>query len=148
MAERMIDKRPKGADATGSGGGFDVVLVPHGSVDQEMVVGRISAADVPTVSPSRIRSAKRFLRKLKDSPLQMRFHRELFWSISSSDAYVEVQGRTESHEYENSVEQEAHQLLGKLSQSIEKLGDVRSAFRAELLAAIEEGDQLLKKAAR
>ena len=148
MADRMIDKQNKGADLRSLGDGFDVVLVPHGSVDQEMVVGRIGAADVSTVSPSRVRSAKRFWRRIKHNAISMKFRPALIVPVAVANREPEGLGRAETPHYEDAIDQKAHQLLGELAQTIEQLGNTRSAFRAELLAAIEEGDLLLKKVAR
>jgi hypothetical protein len=57
MSSQVIDDETGIARDEFACSGFDIVIVPHGSVNQDLVVGSVGVADVASVNPRRIPTA-------------------------------------------------------------------------------------------
>ncbi len=124
MTDRVSKQTADEAELTDE---FDVVIVPHGTIDKKLVVGRSRPGLVIKVDENRVRSAKR-----------MWIYPKKAWRLIEA-APVKVSGGA-------SPEEQGSRLLKDLSETMDRLAKARAEFRQELRAAVAEGESLLKQA--
>lgn len=142
MGAGVSNLEDKANTARQKGDRFDIVIVPHGSMDSKVVVGTIDDSDRPTLEVRRVRSVRRLWQSKLGA--QVRLNLERVGYVRGLEAGVSLS--TNANDFHVEKKDQSKVLLEQLAASLENLAANRAAFRADLLAAIAEGEELLNAA--
>ena len=129
-------------------GGFDVVLLPQGSTDPGLVVGKIAPGSLGVVvNTYAVQRAKRWLRA-KGTTIVIASAGELRPRIETyRGKKTDVLHGLRTRQKQAAVERNAKQIYTSLVKTMAALDTKQDSFRVDLQAAIAEGEMQLKDVA-